>query len=108
MLLIPRLPIALPRILKPQRVTIDGSYLDIQRAWQLAVEWCPSTLIQLNERVVGGADLHLVGIEDRDGQAVVARVGAGTLIHLILNNMHATPAGSVAASDILSWVGHLN
>lgn len=54
---------------------------------------------RFNDAVVRGADFDLVGVEDRHGQAVVARVCPGTLVQLVLDHVHATPAGCVARSE---------
>lgn len=103
MLLIPRLPVPLARILKPQRIAIDRPDLDIQRARQLAVEWGPGPLRRFHDAVVRCADFHLVGIENRDREAVVARVRSGPLVQLVLHHVHAAPAGCVAGGDVLGW-----
>ena len=101
MLLIPRLPISLPAISQPQRIAIDSPDLNVQCTWQSAVEMCPSTLRRFYEGVVQGADFDLVGIENRDGESVMARVQSRTLVQLVLNDVHAIPAGWVAAGNIL-------
>lgn len=103
MLLIPRLPIALPGILEPQRIAIDRSDLNVQRARQLAVERGPIPLRRFDDRVVRGADFDLVCIEDCDGESVMAGVRPGTLVQLVLDHVHAAPAGCVAGGDILGW-----
>ena len=103
MLLIPRLPVPLPGVLEPERVAIDSPDLDVERARQLAGERRPGALGGFDEGVVGGADLDLVGVEDGDGEPVVARVGAGALVQLVLDDVHAAPAGRVAGGDVLGW-----
>lgn len=103
MLLIPRLPVPLPRVLKPQRIAIDGPGLYIQRAGQLAVERRPSSLGRLDNRVVRGADFVLVGIVDRHGEAVVRRVRARAFVQLVLDCVHAAPAGRIASGEGLGW-----